>query len=42
MELKNILEAILFSSAKPVTARKLQKGLQEFTAGADNCRYAKA
>lgn len=32
MELTNILESILFSSAKPVTARKLQKGLQEFTA----------
>lgn len=31
-ELKNILEAILFSSAKPVTARKLHKGLQEYSA----------
>jgi segregation and condensation protein B len=31
MELKSILESILFSSAKPVTARKLQKGLQEYS-----------
>ncbi|HME44860.1 MAG TPA: SMC-Scp complex subunit ScpB [Syntrophorhabdales bacterium] len=31
-ELKNILEAILFSSAKPVGARKLHKGLQEYSA----------
>jgi segregation and condensation protein B len=32
MELKNILEAILFSSAKPVTAKKLHKGLEEHSA----------
>ncbi len=30
MELKSILESILFSSAKPVTVRKLQKGLPEY------------
>ena len=30
--MKSILESILFSSAKPVTVRKLQKGLSEYSA----------
>jgi segregation and condensation protein B len=30
-ELESILEAIIFSSSKPITLRKLQKGLPEFT-----------
>lgn len=30
-ELERIIEAILFSSSKPVTLKKLQKGLEEFT-----------
>lgn len=31
MELKNILEAVLFSSSKPVNARQVSKKLEEFT-----------
>jgi segregation and condensation protein B len=31
-ELEIILEAVLFSSSRPVTLKKLQKGLPEFTA----------
>jgi segregation and condensation protein B len=30
-ELERIIEAILFSSSKPVTFKRLQKGLEEFT-----------
>lgn len=30
-ELERIIEAILFSSSKPVTLKRLQKGLEEFT-----------
>ena len=31
-ELERILEAIIFSSSKPITLKRLQKGLPEFTA----------
>ena len=31
-ELETILEAVLFSASRPVTPKKLQKGLPEFTA----------
>ena len=30
-ELERVLEAIIFSSSKPITLRRLQKGLPEFT-----------
>ncbi len=30
-ELERILEAIIFSSSKPITLKRLQKGLPEFT-----------
>ena len=33
MELKNILEAVLFSSSRPVNARQVSKRLEEFTVG---------